>query len=141
MFLIHFEYNHGKKNEKKTTTDFGVCKQQRCRPACEQHPYRLISTFVILFLKSILYKLAAGEVSIFQLNYVAEETGLRQASKTGFISSKVKMSGAHNLPQELPLINLLLLFFGYNVDAVWPSALGIWSVRRAPSFMHPPRLQ
>ena len=130
-----------KKKEKETTTVFGVCEQQQCRPACEQHLRRLISTFVIIFLKSILYKLAAGVVSIFQLNYVAEETGLRLDLKTGFISSMPKLSGAHNLPQELHLINLLLLFYGYNVDAVWHSALGIWSAHNAPSFMHPLRLQ
>ena len=119
MFLIHFEYNYEKRE--KTTTDFGVCEQQRCRPACEQNPRRLVSTFVILFLKSILYKLAAGVVSIFQLNYAAEEIGLRLALKTCFISSMSKLSGAHKLLQELHLINLLLLFFfGYNVGAVWP---------------------
>ena len=29
------------------------------------HPYRLISTFVIRFLESIISKLATGEISIF----------------------------------------------------------------------------
>ena len=95
------------KKEKKTTTVFGVCEQLRCRLASDQHSRRLISTFVILFLKSILYKLAASDVSIFQLNYVAVETGLRLASKTGFISPMPKLSGADNLLQELHLINLL----------------------------------
>ena len=52
------------------------------------HSGSLISAFVIHFLESIICKLAAGEISIFQLVSVAEETGLKLASsdirKTGF---------------------------------------------------------
>ena len=40
------------------------------------HPDRLISTFVIPFLESIISKLATGEIPIFYLVYVAKETGL-----------------------------------------------------------------
>ena len=43
-----------------------------------EHPHRLISAFVICFLKSIISKLATGEISIFKLVSEAEETGLRQ---------------------------------------------------------------
>ena len=47
------------------------------------HPCRLISTFVIRYLKSIIFKLATGEISIFQLVSIAEEAGLRHSlSKT-----------------------------------------------------------
>ena len=43
------------------------------------HPHNLISAFVIRFLKYIICKLATGEISIFQLVSVAEETGLKLA--------------------------------------------------------------
>ena len=43
------------------------------------HPRSLISAFVIRFLKSIICKLATGEMSIFELVSVAEETGLKLA--------------------------------------------------------------
>ena len=43
------------------------------------HPPSLISAFVIRFLKSIICKLATGEISIFELVSVAEETGLKLA--------------------------------------------------------------
>ena len=43
------------------------------------HPRSLISAFVIHFLESIICKLATGEISIFSLVFVAEETGLKLA--------------------------------------------------------------
>ena len=53
------------------------------------HPRGLISAFVIRFLESIICTLATGELSIFKLVYVAEETGLKLAlletQKTGFV--------------------------------------------------------
>ena len=56
------------------------------------HPRSLISTFVIPFLKSIVCKLATGEISIFQLVSVAEENGLKLAlsetPKTGFLATR-----------------------------------------------------
>ena len=56
------------------------------------HLRRLISTFVIHFLKSIIYRLATSKISIFYLVSVAEETGLcllfSETSKTGFVSSR-----------------------------------------------------
>ena len=41
------------------------------------HPRRLISAFVIHLLYSIKCKLASGEILIFKLSSVAEETGLK----------------------------------------------------------------
>ena len=65
---------------------FEVWEQKRRRP------HRLISTFVICFLESIVSKLATGEISIFQLVSVAMETGLSLALpetlKTGFVTSR-----------------------------------------------------
>ena len=56
------------------------------------HPLSLISAFVIHFLESIICKLATGEISIFQLVPVVEETGLSLAlsetPKTGFVSTR-----------------------------------------------------
>ena len=53
------------------------------------HPCSLISAFVIRFLERIICKLAPGEIAIFQLVSVAEETGLKLAlpdtPKTGFV--------------------------------------------------------
>ena len=47
------------------------------------HLRSLISAFVIRFLESIICKLATGEITIFQLVSITEETGLKQAlSKT-----------------------------------------------------------
>ena len=43
------------------------------------HPPSLISAFVIRFLESIICKLSIGEISIFKLVSVAEETGLKLA--------------------------------------------------------------
>ena len=61
------------------------------------HPCSLISTFVILFLESIICKLATGEISIFQL--VSEETGLKLAlsetPKTGFVAWRLAAHMTH----------------------------------------------
>ena len=56
------------------------------------HPRSLIRAFVILFLKSIICKLAVSEISTFLLVSVAEETGLKLALsetlKTGFLATR-----------------------------------------------------
>ena len=56
------------------------------------HPHSLISTFVIRFLEIIICKLATGEISIFRLVSVAEETGLNLAlsdtQKTDFLVTR-----------------------------------------------------
>ncbi|MES9965220.1 MAG: hypothetical protein ABW116_16965, partial [Candidatus Sedimenticola sp. 20ELBAFRAG] len=43
------------------------------------HPRSLISAFFFCFLESIICKLAAGEISIFKLVSLAEETGLKHS--------------------------------------------------------------
>ena len=57
------------------------------RPA---HLRSLVSTFVIRFLESFICKLATGEISIFLIVSVTEETGLNLAltetPKTGFLA-------------------------------------------------------
>ena len=50
------------------------------------HPRRLISAFVIHFLKSIISKLATIEIAFFLLVSVAEETGLNPRIPIGFCS-------------------------------------------------------
>ena len=56
------------------------------------HPRSLISTFVFSVLESIICKLATGEISIFQIVSVAEETGLKlslsETPKTGFLATR-----------------------------------------------------
>ena len=56
------------------------------------HPRSLMSAFLIQFLESTICKLTTGEISIFQLVYVAEDTGLKLAlsdtPKTGFVNSR-----------------------------------------------------
>ena len=52
------------------------------------HPRSLISAFVICFLESTICKLATGEISIFYLASVAEESGLKLALSTGFVTSR-----------------------------------------------------
>ena len=53
------------------------------------HPRSLFSAFVIRFLESTLTKLSTGEISVFKLVSVAEETGLKltlsETPKTGFL--------------------------------------------------------
>ena len=52
----------------------------------------LISAFVIRFLESFICKLATGEISIFWIVSVVEETGLNLAltetPKTGFLATR-----------------------------------------------------
>ena len=54
------------------------------------HPGSLISVFVICFLESTICKLATGEISIFQLVSIAEESDLKltlsETPKTGFVT-------------------------------------------------------
>ena len=56
------------------------------------HMHSLIIAFVILFLESIIWKLATGNISIFKLVSVAEETGfslaLLETPKTGYLTSR-----------------------------------------------------
>ena len=56
------------------------------------HPRRLISAFIIRFLKSTICKLAIDEFSNFSLVSVVEETGLSLAlsdtPKTGFVATR-----------------------------------------------------
>ena len=60
------------------------------------HPHSLISAFVIRFLESIICKLVTGDISIFELVFVAEETGfklaLSETPKTGTIRCQGCMS-------------------------------------------------
>ena len=53
-----------------------------------------VQQFVIRFLESTICKLATGEISIFLLVSVAEETGLKLAlsetPKTGFVATRPK---------------------------------------------------
>ena len=58
----------------------GVCEQHRRRPACAsaQSDQRLF----IRFLERIICKLAVGEISIFKLVSIAEETGLKHSLLT-----------------------------------------------------------
>ena len=61
----------------RETLSSGVCEQDRRRPACAsaQSDQRLF----FCFLESIICKLAAGEISIFKLVSLAEETGLKHS--------------------------------------------------------------
>ena len=56
------------------------------------HPRSLISAFVIRFLERIICYLTRGEISIFYLVSVAEETGLKLAlsetQRTGFVATR-----------------------------------------------------
>ena len=56
------------------------------------HMRRLISTFVIRLLESIISLLSSSKISIFQLVCVDEETGLKLAlletPKTGFLAKR-----------------------------------------------------
>ena len=61
----------------RETLSSGVCEQHRRRPACAsvQSDQRLF----FCFLESIICKLAAGEISIYKLVSLAEETGLKHS--------------------------------------------------------------
>ena len=89
-FLLLIEKQNGPRREK--TCLWGFANNTGAdQPA---HPRRLISTFVIRFLDSIISKLATSEISIFKLVSVAEETGLKLTStetpKTGFLATRPK---------------------------------------------------
>ena len=68
----------------------GGCEQHRRRPACAsaQTDQRLCYSLIA----STIWKLATGEISIFYLVSVAEETGLKPAlsetPKTGFLATR-----------------------------------------------------
>ena len=88
------------KGEKTFIIQIGLRREKNCRrgfannTGADQpaHPRSLISAFVIHFLESIICKLATGEISIFYLVSVAEETGLKLALsetlKTGFLGTR-----------------------------------------------------
>ena len=56
------------------------------------HSCRLISAFIIHFLKSFIPELVTGEISVFYLFTLAEETGssltLSETPRTGFVASR-----------------------------------------------------
>ena len=82
----------------RETLSSGVCKQHRRRPACSstQSDQRLF----IRFLKNIICKLAAGEISIFKLVSIAEETGLKHSlSKPP--EDRFSHNEAHMIPNNL----------------------------------------
>ena len=70
---------------------FGVCEQQRRRPACCTYG-QTDQCLVVHFLKSIISELATSQISSFKLVSVAEETGLSlafsEAPKTGFVTMR-----------------------------------------------------
>ena len=63
------------------------------------HPGRLISTFVIRLLESIISILATSEISIFWLVSEAEQAGLNltlsETPKTGFVASRPNYDHSH----------------------------------------------
>ena len=75
----------------RETLSSGVCEQHRRRPSCAtaQSDQRLF----IRFLERIICKLAAGEISIFKLVSIAEETGLKHSS--------FSHNEAHMIPNNL----------------------------------------
>ena len=60
------------------------------------HPRSLISAFLIRFFERTICKLATGEISIFWIVSVAEETGLKlglsETPKTGCVASRPILS-------------------------------------------------
>ena len=82
------------------------------------HPRSLISAYVIRLLKSTIAKLAANELSIFQLVSVAEQTGLSlvlsETPKTGFVVIRpISYSDSENsigCCQELQLLFVVLMY-------------------------------
>ena len=90
-----FSYNMGLDAR---TLYLGVCEQHRPRTACAsaQSDQRLF----IRFLESIICKLAAGEISIFKLVSIAEETGLKHSlSKPP--EDRFSHNEAHMIPNNL----------------------------------------
>ena len=82
------QFIHGPRREKTCLRGFAN-NTGADQPA---HPRSLISAFFIRFVESIICKLATGEISIFWLVPVAEETGLKVAlsetRKTGFVATR-----------------------------------------------------
>ena len=85
---------------------FGVCEQQRRRPACAALPRSLIIAFVIHLLESIISKPATSEISLFRLVSVAVETGfsiaLSETPKTGLccIEAHITVQSLYNTPRN-----------------------------------------
>ena len=84
----------------KAIVPYGLCLDKIClqgfanntgadQPA---HPHSLISAFVIRFLESFILRHATGEIWIFYIVSVAEETGLKlnlmKTPKTGFLVTR-----------------------------------------------------
>ena len=86
--LSHFMFSYGPRRE-KTCLRWFTNNKGADQPV---HPHILISAFVICFLESIIRKLATGEISLFYLVSVVEETGLNLAlsetRKTGFLATR-----------------------------------------------------
>ena len=104
----------------RETLSSGVCKQHRCRPACAstQSDQRLF----IRFLKNIICKLAAGEISIFKLVSIAEETGLKHS-----LSKPPEDRFSHN---EAHMIPNNLVFSEKKIPKKKDNASGFSSFRR-----------
>ena len=77
----------------------GGCEQHRRRPACAsaQYDQRLLNRF----LESIICKVAAGEISIFKLVSIAEETGLKHSLSTPPPEDRVSHNEARMIPNNL----------------------------------------
>ena len=75
VVFLSLNQNYGPRSEKTCLWGFAT-NTGADQPA---HQHNLIRAFVIRFLVSIICKLAIGEISIFLLVSVAEETGLKLA--------------------------------------------------------------
>ena len=84
----------------RETLSSGVCEQHRRRPACAsaQSDQRLF----FCFLESIICKLAAGEISIFKLVSLAEETGLKHSLSKHPPPPTPENSFSHNEAHMIP---------------------------------------
>ena len=102
LYYLHTgqSYYPAKHNHHQATGSYGPRREKTClrgfanntgadQPA---HPRSLISAFVIRFVESIICKLGTGEISIFWLVPVAEETGLKfalsETPKTGLVTTR-----------------------------------------------------
>ena len=78
------------------------------------HPRSLISAFVIRFLESIISKLAASEISIFELVPDAQQAGLNltlsETPKTVFVVTRPIWFESSLFP-----LNLIFLFINQNI--------------------------
>ena len=86
IFVISKHTSYGPQGE-KTCLQWFANNTHTDQPA---HPCSLISAFVICYMESIVCKLVTGEISIFWLVSVAEETvlilALTETPKTGFLA-------------------------------------------------------